>query len=126
MWLNCLLAFLMYDYASAVFLPDFSVILPDKVSKRAQKYNQNAMISSSQCKPLTECFQLVWLLKNRQNFSALESEQILDYIKGIQCGFEVKEPKIFCPKYDEAIEDDGINFNATNRIVIDTPDVVSP
>ena len=82
--------------------------------------------SPSQCKPLSKCTKLVWLLKNKQNLPALEQEQVLDYIKRIQCGFHVKEPKIMCPKFDQAIEDDGINFNSTNRIVIDTHGVVSP
>ena len=123
MWFSYFVAFLMLKVVRA------AVILPDRMESNSQEYIENIRnnnFTASQCKPLSKCLELVWLLKNKENVSTLEPDQILDYIKGIQCGFEVNEPKIICPEFGEAIEDDGINFNSSNRIVIGTLDAVSP
>ena len=52
--------------------------------------------SHTECIPLSNCSQHLWLLQNRHNIPNMTFPQVLQYLQNQLCGFEGNDPKVRC------------------------------
>ena len=58
------------------------------------------------CILLSQCPELLWLLKNKHSVPGMQFQQVLKYLQNQQCGYEGNHPKVICPKSEELSEEE--------------------
>ena len=58
------------------------------------------------CILLSQCPELLWLLKNKHNVPGMRFQQVLKYLQNQQCGYEGNHPKVICPKSEDLSEEE--------------------
>ena len=58
------------------------------------------------CILLSQCPDLLWLLKNKHSVPGMRFQQVLKYLQNQQCGYEGNHPKVICPKSEDLSEEE--------------------
>ena len=58
------------------------------------------------CILLSQCPELLWLLKNKHSVPGMRFQQVLKYLQNQQCGYEGNHPKVICPKSEDLSEEE--------------------
>ena len=58
------------------------------------------------CILLSQCPELLWLLKNKHSVPGMQFQQVLKYLQNQQCGYEGNHPKVICPKSEDLVEEE--------------------
>ena len=58
------------------------------------------------CILLSQCPELLWLLKNKHSVPGMGFQQVLRYLQNQQCGYEGNHPKVICPKPEDLLEEE--------------------
>ena len=58
------------------------------------------------CILLSQCPELLWLLKNKHSVPGMGFQQVLRYLQNQQCGYEGNDPKVICPKSEDLSEEE--------------------
>ena len=114
----------------ALFIASSNCVVRNPVS------GQN--IIDPDCILLSQCPELLWLLKNKHSVPGMGFQQVLKYLQNQQCGYEGNHPKVICPKPEDLLEEEfpiqrrmSLSSHPEELIprmggVIDTPGGIKP